>query len=96
MIQQLAALYGIGSIEVMVPLRPVRGIMGFVYTTTADDPVCVPCSIVEDVYKVSDGYKVTLKAHDPNYGWEHYYQSDLDSLIREGHAQVRVQMHSDV
>ena len=45
----------------------------------------VECEIVEDRYKVDDGYKVTLKPLDPNYAYEHFYQSDFIALMEAGH-----------
>ena len=40
--------------------------------------------VVEERYKIDDGYKVELKAVDPVYGRESYYQSDFDGLIDAG------------
>lgn len=45
----------------------------------------VECEIVEDRYKVEDGYKVTLKPLNPNYSSYHFYQCDFASLLRSGH-----------
>lgn len=45
----------------------------------------VECEIVEDRYKVDDGYKVTLKPLDSNYAYEHFYQDDFISLMKSGH-----------
>jgi len=44
----------------------------------------VECKINEDRYKVEDGYKITLKALDPRFTYEHYYQSDFESLVKSG------------
>lgn len=45
----------------------------------------VECEIVEDHYKVDEGYKVTLKPLDSNYAYEHFYQCDFISLMKSGH-----------
>lgn len=45
----------------------------------------VECEIVEDRYKVSDGYKVTLKPLDSNYASRHFYQNDFVSLVEAGY-----------
>ena len=42
------------------------------------------CKIVEDRYKVSDGYKVTLQSLNYYFGREHYYQSDFESMLKDG------------
>jgi len=45
-----------------------------------------PCVISEEKYKLKDGYKITLISLSPNdiYYKEHFYRSDLESLIKEG------------
>lgn len=44
----------------------------------------VECKIDEYVYKVEDGYKVTLIALDGRYGQRDFYQEDFKKLIDEG------------
>lgn len=44
----------------------------------------VECKIVEDQYKVDDGYKVTLKPLDSNYASRDFYQCDFISLMEAG------------
>lgn len=41
--------------------------------------------VIEDRYKIKDGYKVELKAINPIFGRETYYQCDFDSLIKKGY-----------
>jgi hypothetical protein len=72
----------------MVPMRPVRQILFLRYTSSEDDPVEVPAVIDEERYKVVDGHKVTLKSLLPGFGKEHFYQSDLCLLIRNGTVKV--------
>ena len=43
------------------------------------------CRVVEDRYKVSEGYKVTLQPLDDNFLSAHFYQSDFISLLRDGY-----------
>ena len=67
-------------------MRPVyRTIFGFCYTSSTDDEKWVECVIDERRYKIDDGYKVTLRAIDENYGIEHYYQSDFNRLMELGY-----------
>lgn len=42
------------------------------------------CKIDESRYKVSDGYKITLRSIDPMFTYDHYYQSDFMSLMKSG------------
>lgn len=58
---------------------------GFGFFADADKHDWVECEIVEDRYKVDDGYKVTLKPLDNNYAYEHFYQEDFISLMKSGH-----------
>ncbi len=57
----------------------------FGFFADADKHDWVECEIVEDRYKVDDGYKVTLKPLDSNYAYEHFYQDDFISLMKSGH-----------
>lgn len=58
--------------------------IGWTYTTSSDSEKWVECEIVEDRYKVEDGYKVTLQSIENGYGREHFYQTDFESLIKSG------------
>ena len=44
----------------------------------------VECEIVEDRYKVDEGYKVTLKPLDDNHASQHFYQCDFISMLKRG------------
>ena len=43
------------------------------------------CEIVEERYKLDDGYKVELRAINPVYGKETYYQCDFEKLVEDGY-----------
>lgn len=48
----------------------------------------VPCKIIEDRYKVAEGYKVSLKPIDEYselFGRRDFYQTDFNSLVNDGH-----------
>ena len=66
-------------------MRPVHTVLGLVsYTSTTDKEKWVECVVDEERYKVDDGYKITLRALDENYGIQHYYQCDFMSLMESG------------
>lgn len=44
----------------------------------------VECVIDESIHKVADEYKVTLVPLNPNYASRDFYQSDFQSLMRQG------------
>ena len=54
------------------------------------------CEIVETRYKVSEGYKIELAPINTNFNNETLYQSDLESIIRDGHLKVYVKTLEDV
>lgn len=45
----------------------------------------VECKIIEDRYKVDEGYKVTLHPLDPRFSSHDFYQMDFNSLLKSGH-----------
>lgn len=69
-----------------VRMRPINivPLIGWCYTSSSDPEKWVECEVVEDRYKVEDGYKITLQSIEDGYGREHYYQTDFDSLLRSG------------
>lgn len=68
-----------------VPMHPLEGLFGVFWTSSDTPEVFVECEIVEDRYKVDDGYKVTLHALDHRFGSETFYQGDFISLLENGH-----------
>lgn len=69
----------------MVPMRPLRSVLGMLfYRSNDDEEVNVPCIISESRYKMSENYKVTLRCLYPSFGEEHYYITDLERLIERG------------
>ena len=45
----------------------------------------IECEIVEDRYKVDEGYMVTLKPLDSNYASRHFYQCAFIRLMESGY-----------
>lgn len=72
-----------------VLMHPLEGFGFFAFTSSSTREKWVECKIVEDRYKVDDGYKVTLKSIEDGYGWEHFYQSDFKSMLRTGSGIVK-------
>jgi len=75
---------GIENCLFLVPMPPVRSIMGISYTSSDDEQHIVPCTIVEDRYKVEKNFKITLQSMYEGFGRDHFYISDLSSLIKSG------------
>jgi hypothetical protein len=74
---------GKDKIRFFVPMRQVNVVpfIGWGFTSSTDPEYLTECYIDEDRYKVDDEYKITLRACDPYFGYEHYYQCDLAGLI---------------
>lgn len=79
---------GIDNILFLVPMKPVRSLLWIHYTSSDDEEVLVPAKICESRYKVSEGYKITLKSIYPRFGKESFYISDLTLLIKNGTVQI--------
>lgn len=60
-------------------------ICGFGFFVNADKRDWVECVIIENQYKVDEGYKVTLKPLDNNYASQHFYQCDFISMMEKGY-----------
>lgn len=69
---------------VLMHPQKVDPFLGIIYISTSSREKWVECKIVEDRYKVSDGYKVDLKSLEDGYARESFYQSDFTSLIKAG------------
>lgn len=67
----------------MSRLEPVP-MLGICIKSSNAEEHWVSCHIDEERYKLEDGYKITLKADNPIYGYEHYYQEDFISLLKRG------------
>lgn len=68
-----------------IPMHPLEGIDGLLlFTSSNTREKWVECAVVEECYKVDDGYKVELRALEPGYGKETFYQCDFASMINAG------------
>lgn len=80
--KQILAL-GVNRVRFEIPLRPMSRIFGSFGIVSCDDPETPNiCYIDESRYPISDNYKILLRAFDDRFGYDSYYISDLESLIR--------------
>ena len=70
----------------MHPLEHENIIPGIVltYTVPGSRAKWVECEIVEDKYKIDEGYRIELKSIEEGYGKETFYIKDFISLLNEG------------
>lgn len=83
---ELAQEYGVNNLRFFIPLSRLElvGIIpGIAFRNLNSPQDIVECVIDESRYPVSEDYKITLRACNPAYGQEHYYISDLNSILRE-------------
>ncbi len=87
----LISRYGIVDLLFMVDMRPIRTVAGLIsFTSSSDLPVTVPTKINTERYDPLSGYKVSLKSIYPGFGTEHFYLSDLETMIKDGRIRVFV------
>lgn len=72
----------------LVQMHPLEGNMFFTYTSSDSPLHWVPCAVKETRYKLDDNYKITLSPIIQGFPDEHFYQSDLATMVGEGHALV--------
>jgi len=92
-IKSVVGEYGVKNVRVFMPLSRLQFgglIPGIAFRCSNDQKFDTECEIVEDRYKVGEGYKITLKAIDENFGREHFYQSDFNSICESNHLSFRV------
>jgi hypothetical protein len=93
-LKELIAKHGVESVLFFLPMSPIQTVFGLIsYTSSSDPQIKMLCSINEDRYKVKDGYKITLQSIEqfPRIrGKEHFYISDLESIIKDGNCEVLI------
>ena len=76
---------GIEKFRCFVQMDSVCAILPFGHALTSSNyRTWVECFIDESVYTIEEGYKITLRATDPMFSYEHYYQEDFLNDIRRG------------
>lgn len=68
------------QMDIIDMIVPFMGI-----SITCGERSWVECEIIEDRYKVDEGYKVTLKPFDPRFLSHDFYQMDFNSLLKNGY-----------
>jgi hypothetical protein len=84
-IAALALEYGAANLRFFRPMSRLQmaGIIPGIAFCSHDAPRDrVECVVDESRYRVIDNYKITLRAVDPRYGSDHFYISDLESMIQ--------------
>lgn len=94
-IKEICEEYGVENILIMAPVKILRRILFISYTTSNDDSEFLPCTINEKRYKIDEGYKLTIVPLDDRYTTKHYYQSDFDQIVRQGHIEVYIKTHKE-
>jgi hypothetical protein len=82
---KLVAEYGVKNLRFFIPMQKLQfgGLIPRIAFKVGGDPTFVTeCYIDEELYKVEDNYKITLRAMDLIFGRESYYISDLESLLK--------------
>lgn len=106
-ITDLIAKHGKDKIRALIPLRPLQVYCGLIAITSSSDPqVPILCEVDEKRYKVEENYKIGWKPiaffaprkiknylHDmPGFASESFYVGDFDSLVKEGHIKLFVEV----
>lgn len=97
-LEKIAEEYGINNLRFFIPMRRIQSLhmlglpIGMIDSSTPE--VMQECVVDEHRYKVADGYKIELRAvnsTEENYfGSKTFYQSDLESMLREERNDIRV------
>ena len=70
-------------------MHPIEGFItpfgSITYTSSSTREKWVECKIVEERYKLADGYKIELRSLEKGYGKNTYYLEDFISLLASGH-----------
>jgi hypothetical protein len=78
----------IENVIIIAPMRPIQHILGIGYTSSNDEPVNVPCKIIEDRYKLSENYKIQIESNIAGFGKEQYYMMDFIQLLNQGYLKL--------
>ncbi|KAA9007342.1 hypothetical protein F4V43_02325 [Paenibacillus spiritus] len=82
---------GVDKVFFLDKAKPLNSILGISYTSSSDPEVPMLFRINTDRYKVEDGYKLTLEPMYEGFASEHYYVSDLESIINRGQIKLLIQ-----
>ena len=91
----LKNIKNIDDIIVMFPCRPLRKILFITYTSSQDAEILLPCTISEERYKISEGYKLTLVPIYSGFQKHDIYQCDLESLLKDNTRGISLYVKQD-
>jgi hypothetical protein len=95
-LKSIVKKYGKENLTFIVQMSKVHKCLFMTYTNHDDPKESVPCKIEESRYKLEDGYKVELVPTIDGYSRrETFYQSDLESIIRDGHVKVLIDVSKE-
>ena len=93
MIRELAKQYGVENLRFTLKEAPLQSCGFICYTSSSDELLEGEFEVSEERYRVIDNYKIGFKptiVDDYMLAPQAYYIMDLEALIRDGHASVRV------
>lgn len=98
-IRKLIKEYGAPNVRFFQPMSPLEYvglIPGIAFTSSNTPKQVVECEIYEGRYKVTENYKIELRAVNPAYGKKYWYISDLEAALRSDGSRIRVYiLHGD-
>lgn len=87
-IREVVLEHGAKNVLIIIKM-PVRMHLFGPISVNSGDYVETTCTIDEKQYKVVDGYKISVKpTNEEVFCGQDFYQSDFNSLWRQGQAQV--------
>lgn len=91
-IKQVIEEYGVANVRVFMPMSRLQyaGIIPGIAFTDSSDTTETECSVDESRYRVEDNYKVTFRALDKMFGYEHFYITDFNSLVERAPDTYRI------
>jgi hypothetical protein len=98
-VKKLVEEYGAKNVRFYLPMNPLEFaglIPGIAFTSSNSPKQVVECEIYEGRYKISENYKIELRAVNRVYGKESWYIMDLDTALRYQDSRIRVYiLHGD-
>ena len=90
-IRRLVATHGVDRVMIMYGFRPTTHLGLITLVDSSSPSFDMPAKIVEKRFKIDDGYKVEFHCTQPGFETHKMYQTDFNSLWREGRIKVFVQ-----
>ena len=93
MIRELAKQYGVENLRFTLKEAPLQSCGFICYTTSSDELLEGEFEVSEERYRVIDNYKIGFKPTIVDgcvLAPSAYYIMDLEAMIRDGYASVRI------